>query len=181
MSMSLPWSMSSRIESWEAPSERPTSNLQTLFGSPSNLHQRGLDLLLEAGKRVHITHKERPSTKTPPQFPTMLRSHLSGGRIVDIKQHDFDRVMEFAVERGGEVNTSSSSCFQRAAWCSGPFQENTVNASEDGLPGVDAGEEYLYHPARRNPRTVSLKELAKCLPDRIGSHARKPIVHGLRT
>lgn len=37
-----------------------------------------LDILLEAGKRVHITHKGRPTTKTPPQFPTMLRSHLSG-------------------------------------------------------------------------------------------------------
>ena len=46
-----------------------------------------LDLLLEAAKRVHITRAERPPSKTPPQFPTMLRSHLSGGRIVDIRQH----------------------------------------------------------------------------------------------
>ena len=63
-----------------------------------------LDLLLEAGKRVHITRGERPASKTPPQFPTMLRSHLSGGRIVDIQQHDFDRVLEIAVERGGGRN-----------------------------------------------------------------------------
>jgi len=63
-----------------------------------------LDLLLEAGKRLHITRKERPVSKTPPQFPTMLRNNLSGGRIVDIQQHDFDRVIEFAVERGGGRN-----------------------------------------------------------------------------
>jgi len=74
-----------------------------------------LDLLLEAGKRLHITHKERPASKTPPQFPTMLRNNLSGGRIVEISQHDFDRVVEFAVERGGGRNHLIVELFQKGA------------------------------------------------------------------
>ena len=75
----------------------------TIWLSMQSPAEGRLDLLMEAGKRVHITHKERPPSKTPPQFPTMLRSHLSGGRLVRIEQSDFDRLLEFTFEHGGEA------------------------------------------------------------------------------
>ena len=140
-----------------------------------------LDLLLEAGKRVHITHKERPSTKTPPQFPTMLRSHLSGGRIVDIKQHDFDRVMEFAVERGGAVEYLIVELFPKGSMVLlDPSRKILSMLLKMVFRGTKmaAGEEYVYHPGQKDPRTVLLKELAEMLA-RSDRDLIRTIVHGL--
>ncbi len=38
----------------------------------------------------------------PPQFPTMLRSRLSGGRVAAVRQHGFDRMAEIEIERGDD-------------------------------------------------------------------------------
>jgi len=140
-----------------------------------------LDLLLEAGKRVHITHHMRPSTKTPPQFPTMLRSHLSGGRIADIKQHDFDRVMEIAVERGGAVEYLIVELFPKGSMVLlDPSRKILSMLRKMVFRGVKmaAGEEYIYHPGQKDPRTVSLKELAEMLA-RSDSDLVRTIVRGL--
>jgi predicted ribosome quality control (RQC) complex YloA/Tae2 family protein len=125
-----------------------------------------LDLLLEAGKSVHITHKERPATKTPPQFPTMLRSHLSGGRIADISQHDFDRVMEFAIERKEAREYLIVELFPKGSMVLLDGSRNILTMLRKMIyrgRKMAAGEEYIYHPGQEDPRTVSLKALAEML------------------
>ena len=79
-------------------------NAETISLSIQSPREARLDLLMEAGRRIHLTKKERKASKTPPQFPTMLRNRLSGGRIADIQQFDLDRVMEITVDRGGVSN-----------------------------------------------------------------------------
>jgi predicted ribosome quality control (RQC) complex YloA/Tae2 family protein len=125
-----------------------------------------LDLLLEAGKSVHVTHKERPVTKTPPQFPTMLRSHLSGGRIAEISQHDFDRVMEFAIERSGTREYLIVELFPKGSMVLLDGSRHILTMLRRMIyrgGKMAAGEEYLYHPGQDDPRTVSLKTLAEML------------------
>ena len=125
-----------------------------------------LDLLLEAGKRVHITHRERPPSKTPPQFPTMLRSHLLGGRIVDIRQHDFDRVLEMAVEHGGVRDYLIVELFPKGSMVLLDGSRRILSMLRKMVyrgRKMAAGEEYLYHPGQLDPRTISQKELSDWL------------------
>lgn len=62
------------------------------------------NLVVEAGKRFHLTKYPGEAPKFPQSFPALLRKYLSGGRIVDISQYDFDRIIEIHVQRGGEMN-----------------------------------------------------------------------------
>ncbi len=51
------------------------------------------DLIVEAGKRLHLTIFPKESPKMPSPFAMLLRKHLEDRRIVSIRQHDFDRVV----------------------------------------------------------------------------------------
>jgi len=52
--------------------------------------------------RIHITKEERVNPKTPPMFCMLLRKHLLAGRIVDVVQPNFDRIVELHVENLNE-------------------------------------------------------------------------------
>ncbi|MCS7119151.1 MAG: ribosome rescue protein RqcH [Archaeoglobaceae archaeon] len=57
------------------------------------------DLVLEAGRRIHITKFPKESPKFPTPFAMLLRKHLEGARIRAIKQREFDRVVIIDFER----------------------------------------------------------------------------------
>jgi predicted ribosome quality control (RQC) complex YloA/Tae2 family protein len=140
-----------------------------------------LDLLMEAGKRVHITRKERPVSKTPPQFPTMLRNHLSGGRIVDIQQYDFDRVIEFVVERGGGRNYLIVELFPKGSMVLLDESRRILTMLRKMIyrgHKMAAGETYLSHPTQQDPRTVSSENLSRMLASS-GQDLIRTIVRGL--
>jgi predicted ribosome quality control (RQC) complex YloA/Tae2 family protein len=66
------------------------------------VYEKGRDnLVIEAGKRAHMSKHIRPSPKIPQSFPMMLRKHIMAGRITFVKQYDFDRILEIGVVRGG--------------------------------------------------------------------------------
>jgi len=140
-----------------------------------------LDLLLEAGKRVNITHKERPVSKTPPQFPTMLRHRLSGGKIVDIRQHDFDRVLEIAVERSGLCSYLIVELFPKGSMVLLDESRQILTMLRKMVfrgRKMAAGEKYLYHPGQPDPRTISLEELSAWLAS-AGQDLVRSLVRGL--
>jgi len=140
-----------------------------------------LDLLLEAGRRVHITKAERPASKTPPQFPTMLRSHLSGGRIVDIRQHQFDRLLEIKVERSGIPRYLIVELFPKGSMILLDESRNILSMLRKMLyrgSKMAAGEPYLYHPGQPDPRTISREDLALWLASS-GQDLVRSLVRGL--
>ncbi len=55
------------------------------------------DLILEAGKRIHITSYIKEAPKMPSSFTMLLRKHLSGRFIDAIEQHDFDRIVRIRI------------------------------------------------------------------------------------
>ena len=57
------------------------------------------DLIIEAGRRIHLTKFPKESPKIPSSFAMLLRKHLEGGKIKAIEQHDFDRVVRLEIER----------------------------------------------------------------------------------
>jgi predicted ribosome quality control (RQC) complex YloA/Tae2 family protein len=60
------------------------------------------DLVIEAGKRLHLTSTPTAAPAVPPSFPMLLRKELKGGRISSIAQYDFDRVVEIQFVRGDD-------------------------------------------------------------------------------
>lgn len=57
------------------------------------------DLVIEAGRRIHLTKFPKESPKFPTPFAMLLRKHLEGARIKAIEQIDFDRIVEIHFER----------------------------------------------------------------------------------
>ncbi len=50
-------------------------------------------LLIEAGRRAHLTSYDLKKPKRPPAFCMALRKHLKNSRIRDIYQHEFERIL----------------------------------------------------------------------------------------
>ena len=51
------------------------------------------ELLIEAGRRIHLTQFRRKAPKTPTSFAMFLRKHLGNKALTDVSQSDFDRVV----------------------------------------------------------------------------------------
>jgi predicted ribosome quality control (RQC) complex YloA/Tae2 family protein len=60
-------------------------------------------LLIEPGRRVHLTEYSRKAPRQPPHFCTVLRKYLREKRIISIKQHDLDRIVTIEVGDDNET------------------------------------------------------------------------------
>lgn len=73
---------------------------------------RGLTLLLSCDARfarVHLTTIRKPNSPTPSAFCTALRRHLENGRILEVRQRDFDRIFEIDVQSTAEDGIPTTS------------------------------------------------------------------------
>lgn len=59
---------------------------------------RGGFWLYADAERMFITNHKKESPETPPNFCMLLRKHLTGATIKDIRQRGFDRIVEIATE-----------------------------------------------------------------------------------
>lgn len=57
------------------------------------------DVIFQAGLRVHVTHYPPINPKVPPSFPMLLRKYLSGATVSEVRQHNFDRIMEIEFQK----------------------------------------------------------------------------------
>ena len=58
-----------------------------------------LHLLIEAGKRFHLTSYSLKRPEKPPTFCMALRKHLRNGKINGIRQHEFERIVLIEVQK----------------------------------------------------------------------------------
>lgn len=129
------------------------------------LHQKeigSLDLIIEAGRRIHLTKYKRPSPRMPSNFSMYIRKHLGGGRIARIQQLEFDRIVEITVERWDKQLRLIAELLPRG---------NLVLIDENGdimLPlrrksfatrELKVRKRYERPPSRENPLTISEIEL----------------------
>lgn len=54
--------------------------------------------------RVHITEMSVDNPKAPPMFCMLLRKHLSGGKLIDIRQDGLERILFFDFECTNELS-----------------------------------------------------------------------------
>ncbi|MCL7475649.1 MAG: NFACT family protein [ANME-2 cluster archaeon] len=71
------------------------------------------NLVIQAGKRVHLTQHPRAAPQLPQGFPMLLRKHVMAGRIKKISQHDFDRIIEFEIIRADVTTKLIAELFAR--------------------------------------------------------------------
>ena len=70
-------------------------------------------LLLTANSnypRLHLSELAKNSALEPPMFCMMLRKHLGGGKIIDIIQPDFERIVELHIEATNELGDKENKC-----------------------------------------------------------------------
>ena len=63
-------------------------------------------LYLSAGAdspRIHLTQTSFENPKTPPMFCMLLRKHLSGARVVALRQVGLDRILQLVFETRNEM------------------------------------------------------------------------------
>lgn len=56
-----------------------------------------------SGARFQLTQKKQETPLSPPMFCMLLRKHLGGGKITDIQQIHFDRILEIDLEAMDEL------------------------------------------------------------------------------
>ncbi len=137
------------------------------------LHQKdkgSLDLIIEAGKRIHLTKYKRSSPRMPSNFAMYIRKHLGGGRIAHIRQLDFDRIVELTIERWDKKTRLIAELLPRG---------NLVLVDENGdimLPlrrksfstrEIKVRKKYERPPSRANTLTLSELDLTNlCKQDK---------------
>ncbi|MHA1481742.1 MAG: ribosome rescue protein RqcH, partial [Candidatus Thorarchaeota archaeon] len=60
-------------------------------------------LLIQPGRRVHLTEFRRVAPRMPPKFCTVLRKYLRDRRVISVKQHELDRIV--IIEIGDEESS----------------------------------------------------------------------------
>jgi predicted ribosome quality control (RQC) complex YloA/Tae2 family protein len=59
---------------------------------------KGQQWLFADRNRLYVTNYKKPSPTEPPSFCLLLRKHLEGAKILEVRQHEFDRIVEIATE-----------------------------------------------------------------------------------
>jgi predicted ribosome quality control (RQC) complex YloA/Tae2 family protein len=57
--------------------------------------------------RVHLTDENKSNPTVPPSFCMLLRKHLLGGRIVAVRQPEFERIIEIDIDSFDELGYST--------------------------------------------------------------------------
>ena len=125
-----------------------------------------IDLVIEAGRRLHLTKYPRESPKSPSSFAMLLRKHISGGRIAEIRQHDFDRIIEIAIERDSSKNFLIAELFSKGNVIL-LDRERKIILPLHSLSFQDReirrGEQYEYPPPQVNPVAIQKNDLVQLL------------------
>ncbi|UCE57681.1 MAG: NFACT family protein [Candidatus Bathyarchaeota archaeon] len=74
-------------------------NPLTLLLKLRRSNQPQLHLLIEAGKRFHLTSYALKKPEKPPTFCMALRKYLRNGKINGIRQHEFERIIMIEVSK----------------------------------------------------------------------------------
>ncbi len=83
-------------------------NDEILLGIRTFEHSYKLTVSAASGNpRVHLTEKQKSNPKTPPMFCMLMRKHIGSGKIVGIRQVDFERVIIFDIESYDELGDLS--------------------------------------------------------------------------
>jgi len=150
----LQWLVGSRVDKVYHDGDEIRIKLRTKEGRA--------DLILQAGKRFHLTSYVKEAPKQPSSFTMLLRKHLSGGFIDAIEQHQFDRIVKIRV---GDY-TLIGELFRRGNIVLVDSENRIVAAlryEEYKDRAIKPKAEYRFPPARENPLEVSFERFLELM------------------
>jgi predicted ribosome quality control (RQC) complex YloA/Tae2 family protein len=123
------------------------------------------DLVIDS-RRIHLTGCARKAPRVAPSFAMLMRKHLRGVRIEDIKQHDFDRIVEIYMSRREEkfllivelFSNGNVILLDENRRILFPFKHMSSKARE-----IRKGEEYKFPLPLLNPLDISREALVNSL------------------
>ena len=119
------------------------------------------DLIIEAGKRLHLTNAPTAAPALPPSFPMLLRKELKGGRISTIEQHDFDRVVEIRFVRSDDERYLICEFFSKGNVILTDESKRIIlplRGMRSASRQVIRGQQYEYPSAQLSPVDLSYNE-----------------------
>lgn len=134
-----------------------------------NIYGQGRhNLVIQAGKRVHLTRHPRTAPQLPQGFPMLLRKHVMGGRIKKISQHDFDRIIEFEIIRAGVITRLIAELFARGNIILTDAQGSILQPMKPVSfrdRTLRRGEVYELPPPQLSPLEITHEELSGILKE----------------
>ncbi|MEM3478752.1 MAG: ribosome rescue protein RqcH [Candidatus Bathyarchaeia archaeon] len=124
-----------------------------------------LQLLVEAGRRIHLTSYDLEKPKKPPGFCMALRKYLENGIIKEVAQYDFERIIEVFIECGGQNYRLIVELFDKGNIILVDPENKVLHAltyrrMKDR--SILRGETFKYPPRRGiSPKDLNLKDLNK--------------------
>jgi predicted ribosome quality control (RQC) complex YloA/Tae2 family protein len=135
---------------------------QTLLLKLRKPDQPRLQLLIEAGKRLHLTSYVHETPKKPSAFCMSLRKHLNNGVVKEVRQHEFERIAITEIStRQGDFQLVSELFGGGNVILVDPegkiLQAMTYKRMRDR--NILRGEQFQHPPARgRNPIKLSTQD-----------------------
>jgi predicted ribosome quality control (RQC) complex YloA/Tae2 family protein len=125
-------------------------------------YDRGrVELLIEVGerKRAHVVDAEHvpDAPGRPPNFAMMMRNRMQGSDLADVRQFEFDRILEFEFEREDANTTVVAELFGDGNIAVLDEHGEVVDCLETvrlKSRTVAPGAQYEFPSARFNPLTV---------------------------
>ena len=119
------------------------------------------DLIIEAGKRLHLTSNPASAPAVPPSFPMLLRKELKGGRIATIAQYDFDRIVEIHFVRSDDERYLICELFSKGNVILTDTSKSIIlplRGVRSAARQVVRGQHYDYPATQLNPVDISYDE-----------------------
>jgi predicted ribosome quality control (RQC) complex YloA/Tae2 family protein len=138
---------------------------QTLLLRLRKPNQPRLQLLIEAGKRFHLTSYEHETPTKPSAFCMSLRKYLDNGVIKEVRQHEFERIAVTEIgTRQGDFQLVTELFGGGNVILVDPegkiLQAMTYKRMRDR--NILRGETFQHPPARgKNPFNLSLQEFVE--------------------
>ncbi len=135
------------------------------------------DLIIEPGKRIHLTEMKYETPTHPPSYPMLLRKYLENSKLTDIIQPDMERIvnLKFESKKGtfyliaelfGDGNLILCDKDRKIIQ---PYRTKSWKHRE-----IKSGQEYSLPPKKgKNISSISINELEEVLKE------SKELVRGL--
>ncbi|ACL69734.1 Rqc2 family fibronectin-binding protein [Halothermothrix orenii] len=153
---------------------------------------QNINLFISAGARnprIHITSLKFKNPLTPPAFCMLLRKYLINGTIGEIKQPDFERILEITINKKNNIYRLIIEIMGRHSniiltddngYILDAIKRITkeVNTKRELYPGI----KYHYPPRqdKLNPLKVTREEFFKKIPDDFSQSSFKAIMYNFR-
>ena len=124
------------------------------------------DLVVVRGRRLYLSNRDRPMPMSPSPFAMVLRKYLNNGRLVDVTQHGFDRILTLHIDTAAGIHRLVIEMFRDGNVIlldpEGVIIQ-PLTSTEYASRILKRGEIYDWPPAQVDPRDLDAEGLNEIL------------------